>query len=276
MNILVSCDTNYLNPLKTMLYSLFLTNDNYINIYILHSSISDENIKELENYIKDKSNSKARLINLKVVDEFKKAHTTFYYTSEMYFRLIAYKYLPEDLDRILYLDPDTLILNSLMDLYESDFEENYYMAAIHTIPTVQSANKARLILTSEKSDIVNYYNSGILMINLKKAREKSYDDKIINYIEHSPKAGLMMPDQDLLNVVFRKKIKEISELKFNYDARRYSTYKVKYGYELEDVMLDTAILHFCGKRKPWKGNYVGKFNSLYQFMWKQAVVKDNK
>ena len=81
----------------------------------------------------------------------------------------------------------------------------------------------------------------------------------------------MMPDQDLLNVVFRNKIKEIEELKYNYDARRYSTYKVKYGYELEDVMTSTSVLHFCGKRKPWKDNYVGKFNSLYQFMWHNAL-----
>ena len=186
-----------------MLYSLFLANDNDIDIYILHSSISDKDIKGLENYIKDKSNAKARLINIKVVDEFAKAHTTFYYTSEMYFRLIAYRYLPKDLDRILYLDPDTLIINSLKDLYEKDFEDKLYMAAIHSIPTVQSANKARLMLTSEKSDIVNYYNSGILMINLILAREKSFDEKIIHYIENAPKAGLMMPDQDLLNVVFR-------------------------------------------------------------------------
>lgn len=275
MNILVSCDSNYLNPLKTMLYSLFLTNDNDIDIYILHSSIGDDDIDELRDFINEKSDDKARLINLKVEDEFRKAHTTFYYTSEMYFRLIAYKYLPKDLDRILYLDPDTLILNSLKNLYESDFEDNLYMAAIHTIPTVQSANKARLMITSEKIDIVNYYNSGILMINLKKAREKSYDDKIINYIEKSPKAGLMMPDQDLLNVVFRNKIKEIEELKYNYDARRYSTYKVKYGFELEDVMMNTSVLHFCGKRKPWKDNYVGKFNSLYQFMWRNALKNDD-
>lgn len=270
MNILVSCDSNYLKPLKAMLYSLFLTNDNDIDIYILHSSISDEDIKGLENYIKDKSNAKARLINIKVVDEFAKAHTTFYYTSEMYFRLIAYRYLPKDLDRILYLDPDTLIINSLKDLYEEDFEDKLYMAAIHSIPTVQSANKARLMLTSEKSDIVNYYNSGILMINLVLAREKSFDEKIIHYIENAPKAGLMMPDQDLLNVVFRNKIKEIPELKYNYDARRYSTYKVKYSYDLDDVIENTAILHFCGKRKPWKENYRGKFNSLYQFIWKKA------
>lgn len=271
LNILVSCDTNYIKPLKTMFYSLFLTNKADIDIYIMHSSISDEDIKDLEEYVEKKSNKKARLINVRVEDEFSNALTTFYYTSEMYYRLIAYKYLPEDLDKILYLDPDILVLNSLDELYNESFDDNLFMAAIHTTPTVQSANKARLIVTSEKRDINNYYNSGILMINLAKARKNSYEDKIIAYVNSTSKAGLMMPDQDLLNVVFRNEIKEIPELKYNYDARRFSTYKILYNYEIEDVIAQTAILHFCGKRKPWHENSLGKFNSLYKFMWQRAL-----
>lgn len=271
MNILVSCDSNYLNPLKTMFFSLFLTNETNIDIYIMHSSISDKEIEDLEEYVLEKSNNKARLINVRVEDEFSSALTTFYYTSEMYYRLIAYKYLPESLDKILYLDPDILVLNSLEDLYNKDFEDNLFMAAVHTTPTVQSANKVRLKVTSDKSDINNYYNSGILMINLDKARSNSYEEKIVSYINKTPKAGLIMPDQDLLNVVFRNDIKEISELRYNYDARRFSTYKLMYNYDIEDVMVDTAILHFCGKRKPWLENNIGKFNSLYKFMWQKAL-----
>ena len=209
----------------------------------------------------------------RVDDEFSSALTTFYYTSEMYYRLIAYKYLPKDMDRILYLDPDILVINSLDELYKEGFEENLFMAAIHTMPTVQSANKARLMITSEKTDITNYYNSGILMINLKKARGDLYQEKIIDYANNSSKAGLMMPDQDLLNVVFRNEIKEIPELKYNYDARRFATYKLRYDYSLDDVMENTAILHFCGKRKPWLNNYIGKFDTLYNYFWHAANKK---
>lgn len=273
MNILVSCDQNYLKPLKTMLYSLFLTNEGDINIYLLHRSIDDYSIEALRDFIKEKSNNRASLNNVRVDDDFSSALTTFYYTSEMYYRLVAYKYLPEDMDRILYLDPDILVLNSLTDLYNEDFADNLFMAAIHTMPTVQSANKARLMITSEKTDITRYYNSGILMINLKKARGNIYQQKILDYANNTGKAGLMMPDQDLLNVVFRNEIMEIPELKYNYDARRFTTYKVMYDYNLDDVMANTAILHFCGKRKPWLKNYIGKFDSLYKFFWHQALEK---
>ncbi len=258
-----------------MLYSLFLTNKTDIDIYILHKSIKDSEIEDLEVFISNHSNNKAKLLNLKVDDEFSHATTTFYYTPEMYFRLIAYKYLPENLDRILYLDPDILVLNSLEDLYNEDFEGNSFMAAVHTMPTVQPANKARLMVTSEKLDIERYYNSGILMINLDKARKDPYENKIIDYLAHTSKAGLLMPDQDLLNVVFRSDIKEISELKYNYDARRYQTYRVRYNYPMVRLVEETCILHFCGKKKPWLENYSGIFESLYQYMWQRAI-RDNE
>jgi len=34
----------------------------------------------------------------------------------MYYRLLAFKFLPEELDRILYLDPDILVINPIDEL----------------------------------------------------------------------------------------------------------------------------------------------------------------
>ena len=48
MNILVSCDENYLNPLKTMLFSLFESNDTNFEIYLIHKDIRDEKIEEID------------------------------------------------------------------------------------------------------------------------------------------------------------------------------------------------------------------------------------
>ena len=61
LNILVSCDKNYLKPLKTMLYSLFVTNKADIDIYLLHKSIDKTSIEELSKFIDEKSNKKSKL-----------------------------------------------------------------------------------------------------------------------------------------------------------------------------------------------------------------------
>ena len=274
MNVLVSCDENYINPLKTMLYSLFKSNDIQIEIYLIHKDIRDEKIKEIEKFVEKASIGKGKLNPIKVEDLFSKAKTTFYYTEEMYYRLLAYKYLPKSLDRILYLDPDVLVLNSCEELYNMDLSDNYFAAATHTIPTVQSANVARLSLTSGHKDIENYFNSGILMINLELARNsEKYEKEVLNYVENSKSLGLIMPDQDLLNVVFRNKIIKIDEIKYNYDARRYLAYKLKdKKYNLSYIISNTCFLHFCGKRKPWLDeNNLGVFTSLYLYFWKNAM-----
>ena len=274
MNVLVSCDENYINPLKTMLYSLFKSNDIQIEIYLIHKDIRDEKIKEIEKFVEKASLGKGKLNTIKVENLFSKAKTTFYYTEEMYYRLLAYKYLPKSLDRILYLDPDVLVLNSCEELYNMDLSDNYFAAATHTIPIVQSANVARLSLTSGHKDIENYFNSGILMINLELARNsEKYEKEVLNYVENSKSLGLIMPDQDLLNVVFRNKIIKIDEIKYNYDARRYLAYKLKdKKYKLSYIISNTCFLHFCGKRKPWLDeNNLGVFTSLYLYFWKNAM-----
>lgn len=273
MNILVSCDENYLRPLRVMLISLFENTNSHYDIYLIHKDISDEKIRRLKDFIKVTSDDKSKLISIRVDALFKEAKTTFYYTEEMYYRLLAYKYLPEELDRILYLDPDILVLNSFKKLYNIDFKDNFFAAATHSAPAVQGANVTRLSLSSGFDDIENYFNSGILMINLKLSRKsENYENEVKKYIEDAKSLGLLMPDQDLLNVVFRNKIISISELEYNYDSRKYLFYKLKNKeWDLSHVMDKTKFLHFCGKRKPWnKEDYLGIFASVYKYFLSKA------
>lgn len=72
MNILVSCDENYINPLKTMLYSLFKSNDRQIEIYLIHKDIRDEKIREIEKFVEKASLGKGRLNSIKVEIFFQK------------------------------------------------------------------------------------------------------------------------------------------------------------------------------------------------------------
>ena len=73
-----------------------------------------------------------RLIDIKTGEnEFADAPITDRHPREMYFRRSAAKYLPESLDRILYLDPDIVVLGSVKELYETRLDGYYYAAASH-------------------------------------------------------------------------------------------------------------------------------------------------
>lgn len=266
MNILVTLNANYLKPLRVMLKSLFQNNEGErFDIYLIHASLKKEELEALNRFI-EVHGSRLHVI---LVDEnlFSGAPVLFHYTKEMYFRLLAYKLLPESLDRILYLDPDILVLNPIKGLYETELGENLYAAAYHEKIPVKEFNKIRLL----PYEIDTYYNSGVLLMNLKQLRLQADEKAIYRFVDEN-RSKLVMPDQDILNALYAKQIKGIKETLYNYDARYYSYYKLitNGACDMEYIIYHTVILHFCGKKKPWTKRYNGRFHSLYKHYEKCA------
>jgi len=161
MNILVTLNSNYIKPLKVMLKSLFLNNaEDKFCIYVMHSRLSDDEVADIQNFVAaNGSSSKIIRIDDKV---FENAPVIFHYPREMYYRLLAFKFLPPELDRILYLDPDILVLNPVKELYYTDMGDYLYAAAYHDVISIKEINRLRL----NPYEIEAYYNSGVLLINL--------------------------------------------------------------------------------------------------------------
>ena len=128
MNILVTLDSNYLKPLKVMLKSLFLSNPKEkFCIYMMHSNIKKTELYDINEFT-EKEGHKLFIITMR--DEyFKYAPLTKHYTKEMYYRLLAFKFLPSTIDKILYLDPDIIVINEIRKLYDIDISKYLYAAA---------------------------------------------------------------------------------------------------------------------------------------------------
>ncbi len=268
MNILITLNSNYLKPLKVMLKSLFINNPNeQFSIYLMHSTIKDEEIEDLKTFI---NNHHSSLYVIFIDDHyFAQAPVLLHYTKEMYYRLLAFKFLPNDLDRILYLDPDILIINPIRELYNTDIDDYLYAAAYHGKIAIKKINQIRL----NPYKIVAYYNSGVLLMNLKLQRSQINEQEIYHFVENYH-AKLILPDQDILNALYSKKIKGIDEKLYNFDARFYGQYKLLSNGKcnLDFIMKNTVVLHFCGKRKPWKKRYFGKFHVLYKHYERLAQI----
>lgn len=267
MNILVTLNSNYLKPLKVMLKSLFFNNlqEKFV-IYLMHSNLKAEELDDLNQYTQKHSHE------LKVVsvdgNYFNDAPIILHYTKEMYYRLLAFRFLPQELDRILYLDPDILVINSVQELYTMDISNFLYAAAYHDIVPIKRINKLRLY----PYEINAYYNSGVLLMNLELQRQLIDEQAIYEFVKGNH-TKLIMPDQDILNSLYAKQIKSLDEKLYNYDARYYNYYKLKSNglWDMDSIINETVILHFCGKKKPWQKSYSGKFHSLYKHYEKVAL-----
>ena len=260
MNILVTLNSNYIKPLKVMLWSLFFNNHGRdFCVYLMHSSLTKQEIKDIHQYINANGHE---LFTITVPGGyFAGAPVVKHYSQEMYYRLLAYKFLPADLEKILYLDPDILVINPLDELYDIDIDGYLYAASYHKRALVKGINMIRL----KAYEMEEYFNSGVLLLNLPRQREKIREKEFFTYLTKN-KNRLILPDQDLLNALYNKEIKKMDEIKYNYDTRYYQYYKTlsNGGVNMDYIMKNTVILHFCGKKKPWEDQYNGNFHSLYK------------
>jgi lipopolysaccharide biosynthesis glycosyltransferase len=261
-NILVTIDSNYVLPLKVMLNSLFINNPQVsFDIYIIHSDLSNEVLEDLN---RQSSRHGAKILPVFIGSSVFSAAPVFkHFTKAMYYRLLAFKLLPESLDKVLYLDPDILVINPIDRLYNIDLTGCLFAAASHTMltPLTKQINKLRL-KTGETQD---YYNSGVLLMNLELLRSTVNVDEIFKYAEEH-RMELLLPDQDILNGMFGKHILSLDDSLYNYDARKGNTYYISsLGVkDLDWVLKNTVILHFCGKQKPWQKGYISRFAALYK------------
>mgnify|MGYP000443041069 CR=1 FL=1 len=130
--LLVSLDQAYLPQLQVLLTSLYWNNPGeQFAIYLLHSGIP---APALAPVVRQCEHLAYQFHPIFVEDRlFADAPTTKQYPKEMYYRLLAGSLLPRQLNRILYLDPDILVINPLRPLWEMDLEGRLFAAAAHTV-----------------------------------------------------------------------------------------------------------------------------------------------
>lgn len=261
MNILLTINKKYVKLVNILLNSIQLSNkDTKFDVYILHRELDIEDKNIIESGLDlNKFNIKMIKIDEEEVKNFPQYQKR--YPKEIYFRLFATKYLPENIDKILYLDSDTLVINKLDELYNMDFEGNFYIATTHVKKILRKINEVRLRI----DDDVPYINTGVLLINLKELRKIDVQKEVCEFVENNSKK-LMLPDQDIITALYGEKIKIIDALKYNLGDRDLNIYNlnhIKNPIGLKWVKENTVIIHYYGRNKPWNKNYRGKLGVFY-------------
>ncbi|MCD7872026.1 MAG: glycosyltransferase family 8 protein [Clostridiales bacterium] len=253
MNILVTIDANYADKLIVMLNSLSKSNPSEsLDVYIAHSSLTLNDLACISKEIE------SRLITIhpiKIPDKlFENAHFTKRISKETYYRLLLFEYLPFDVKRILYLDPDIIVLNSVKRLYNIEFGENIFAGAGHTYGAVRVFNRMRLNMPRESE----YINAGVLMINVENMRSYITADEIFSFIDKKGKL-LFQADQDVINSLFSNKILALNPCCYNLDEHTYK----RNNLNIQWVVKNCVFVHYDGKNEPWKENYKGKLGVFW-------------
>jgi len=167
------------------------------------------------------------------------------YTLDSWSRLWVADFFPDDVERVLYLDGDIVVVGSIAELWRTDLDGN--VLGCVDIPGA-AIGVQRLGLRPEDG----YFNSGVLLIDLKQWRETQVLPRLLDYMRVHPEQMVFALDQDALNACLYKSKKRLDP-KWNavWTFFRDNEPVPLPRAAIEVLRRDARIIHFNHEIKPW-------------------------
>lgn len=249
LNICLTPDNKYVKPCIATMQSICIQNCDSakVKFHILEGGLTDSNIEQMRKIIGYHKNANIRFIR---VDDkqFSEFYTSNWGTAATYRFKIGQ--LLTDLDRVLYIDSDTIIKGSLEELYFTDLKNN----VMAMVPDIWSDKQLKRFPNKKQP----YFNTGVCLINLKKWRDEKIDIQLIEY-HRAHLSECFFPDQDPINAVLDSRIYEL-DYKYNFCWHwDRNDYFLKNG---EQSINDAVIVHYIFN-KPWWSTCIHPYANFY-------------
>lgn len=265
--IFFATDDNYMPFLEVSLRSLIANASKeykYI-VHVLNSGLKKENIElvkrlENENFTIDFCDVSESIQPIR-----NKLKNLYHFGLAAWYRLFIQSLFPQ-YDKVLYLDCDIIVLGDISKLYNTQLGNNLVAAIecniIRLDPVFSEYTKEFCGIHQSK-----YFNSGILVMNLKEFRKDNIEDRFI-YLINKYNFDVIDPDQAYLNVLTHGKIKYLPN-----------------GWNKEAVPTPLEgklnIVHYALYKKPWQyddvidSEYFWHYASQSPFYEQIKSIKEN-
>lgn len=265
MNIVFTIDRMFVEHMTVTIASILLKAhaSDAFTFYIVESDITEDDkhkILDLKK-IKDFEVKFIRIDN----DKYKKFPTIGHFKPANYYR-ISLPSLLKNVDKVLYLDCDILIRKSLSKFFKMSFDNTYALV-------VDDSRVGKDLFPNQIKNLGlnKYFNSGVMMLNLKKMREDNIEEKCFEFIKKYPKK-IKCVDQCVFNYVFKGNVKFIEDI-YNIQYNPSLKYIVS---RYKDMIKNCVVFHLTSECKPW---IVGKYHpykiKYYYYLSKTAYKKNS-
>ncbi len=180
-------------------------------------------------------------------------HKVTYLPQTAYFRLLIQE-LFKEYDRVLYLDVDTLVFANIARLKDVGFDGKLCLAVEDYS---RDKKKKRVFSKFMKSREMGYFNSGVMVIDVKGWRRENIAQQAIHMLEHEMK-NPKYADQEVLNVILENRWKPL-ERKWNCPS---------YSADYENM---PNILHYIGNNKPFYNDYANGHKDTFYYYLKGTI-----
>lgn len=239
-----------------------------IVVHILGYELDNDNKEKLMGLGKGYKDAEIRFYDVSAIDKLVQLHRTSSFPPVAFAKVLLPELLDESIDKVLYLDSDTIVRRTLRKLVDFDLK-GYHVGAV-----LDLGRKEHKIRSGYKES-EHYFSTGVLLMNLKKWREDGTADKIIAKANQTTER-LPFPDQDIINNCLQETALILPP--------RYNAMHATVGVRYENLKLLTAewenyyaealvreantdpvIVHFSGPMNhPWAKNCLNPFADLYE------------
>ena len=242
-HVAYSCDDHYFTYTYVSIKTLLESNANLV-VHFLYQDVPEEHLMLLRE-LGTTYNVRMDIRPFEMPAFFEMLPAFGVASKTTYAKLIFCTIFPE-LDRILYLDPDTMVLNDITDFYTMDMGNNMIAGVIENLPYY---HRKAVHLSEEEP----YINGGMVLCNLKEWRKNRLEEKAVVRMQDT--SMNLNYDQGILNELCRGKVMVVAP-KYNALAevfqfasreklmRRYNFKKYYTQEEIEEAINHPVIIHF--------------------------------
>ncbi len=261
VNIVFGTNNKYAPYLTVALKSLIdnTSAERKYKIYIFESDIDDNLKSAILSMINNIENISIEFINTDAIYngyDTEKLFCHLHFSKEMYLRGFIPQVL-SDKEKAIYIDCDTIVQGDVAELFDIELGDNY-LAAVKDFNTILNYRyypnvKIYFDQCLHFTNVANYFNSGVLLMDLQKLREIKLPDKMFELLDFHKE--LLYPDQDLLNLICDGKVKIIDN-NWNYvfaiNPAIVQDHNAKeLALEYVRGISEPKIIHYLSEHKPW-------------------------
>lgn len=262
LDVCYCADKSYRLPLGVAIISLIKHNPTaFIHLFVSTDTPDEESVF-YDRIIKE-YNARGRLyvINNETVNSLPGVSAgTKYISPATYYRFLAAEYLCESgVERVLYIDGDTICIGSLHELNE--FYSNTDKPLLAVADNIESLPKNHF--NNIRFEGSKYFNAGVMLINLTEYKKRKILSQAFFMLMSYPER-FFYNDQDVLNILYCENVFWLPE-RFNY-------------FQVKDrdkpFPQDTKIIHFISEHKPWYKWYCVRKDNIWEKYHKESILCD--
>lgn len=281
INVLYQFNEKYAPYAGTAIASLFENNKKQrITVHILGEDLSSDSCRKFDELATKYGQEIILYETEAVIEKIKALGISSYrgsYAANL--RMFIPNFIEKGIDRILYLDADTIVNGDISELFSLDLEDNIVGMIIDSLGDCHMREELNL------PEGESYYNSGVIIYDFTKWKTERITEKITDYAKNNS-VCFASPDQDLLNVVLQGRIKKLSP-KYNFQpfhlVYSYDDFSKYYGAddyyskgEVEEALRDVRIYHsfrYVGEF-PWDKNTIHPYRDIFDKYLMASPWKD--